>query len=403
MKYRDLRIQTQRAAPNNARTEGFAFLVRAGYMTRDGDPLPLGEQTLSRLQQLAHESASSFFPRLSLPVLKAGEETVFPISTGSTEIIHCSSCGYTARADLAAFQKPAPQIEDPRPLEKVSTPECSTIESLASFLRIATEQTAKAMMFTRLKDGKFVFVVLRGDMTLSEAKLARAVGQARLATPEEILKAGAAAGYASPVGLKGALVVVDDLIPRSANLAAGANETGYHLLNTNHGRDYQADQVADLARASEGDPCPNCKEPMSNLNAEILQQGNTIHFDRVLSALAEVHHDQNGLTLPAGAAPFDAYLMQLSGKELDTRAAAEEIYDALKNAELSVLFDDRDERAGVKFNDADLIGCPVRITVGEKNLKEGMVELKPRKAGETRRISRTDLVREIRAALKLEK
>lgn len=391
MKYRELHIQTQREVPNNARTEGFAFLVRAGYITRESQLLPLGEQTIRRLKALANESKDDFFARLSLSVLTAEDETFFPIPTGSIQIIHCTNCQYTARADLAAFKKTALSAEKPHPMEKVSTPDCNTIESLANFLNIPKEKTAKALMFTRVADNKFIFVVVRGDMTLSQAKLQRAAGEVRLATPEEIASAGAAAGYASPVGLKDALIVVDDLIPQSANLAAGANETGYHLLNTNCGRDYTPDLVIDLVLAGAGDGCIHCGQPLSVENAELLAARGEVRYEAVLFALAEVHHDDKGLTLPASAAPFDVYLMHIPGREMDTRGKAEEIYNQLQNAGVTVLFDDRDERAGVKFNDADLIGCPIRITVGEKNLKEGMVELKPRKEKDSRLISLSGL------------
>ncbi len=391
MHYRDLHIQTQREAPNNARTEGFAFLVRAGYITRESQTLPLGELAINRLKTLASESKDDFFGRLSLPVLTAEDDTYFSTPTGAIEIIHCTNCHYTARADLAAFKKTAWPTEEPRPLEKVYTPDCNTIESLANFLNIPKEKTAKALMFTRIVDNKLVFVVVRGDMTLSEAKLWRVAGGVRLATPEEIASAGAAAGYASPVGLRDALIVVDDLVPQSSNLAAGANEAGYHLLNTNCGRDYTPDLVADLALAGAGDACPNCGGPLSVENADLMATRGEVRYEAVLSALAEVHHDDKGLTLPPSAAPFDVYLMHVPGKEMDTRAGAEEIYNQLQDAGITVLFDDRDERAGVKFNDADLIGCPIRITVGEKNLKEGMVELKPRKERENRLISLSSL------------
>ena len=253
-------------------------------------------------------------------------------------------------------------------------------------------------MYTRTADNQFVFVVVRGDMTLSEAKLKDKVGEVRLATAEEITKAGAAAGYASPVGLnaKDALIVVDDLVAQSPNLAAGANETGYHLLNTNCGRDYSPEIVADFIQAKAGDVCINCGQPLSVINSISLATRQELNFENILLALAETHHDDKGLTFPKYAAPFDVYLMHIAGKELDTRTKAEEIYNELTSAGFTVLFDDRDERAGVKFNDADLIGCPVRITVGEKNLKNGMVELKPRKADQNLLISQTDIIANLR-------
>lgn len=398
MKYQNLHIQTQREFPNNARTQGFGWLVRAGYLTRENEILPLGKQFIERLQNLS--SDPSFFSLLSLSIISNEHETFFPLSTGSTEIVHCDSCKYTERLELAQFKK-TPFLQEQEiqlPIEKVSTPECNTIESLANFLNIPKEKTAKALMYTRTSDNQFVFVVVRGDMTLSEAKLKNAVGDIRMATAEEIANAGAAAGYASPVGLnaKRALIVVDDLIPQSPNLAAGANETGYHLLNTNCGRDYFPEIVADLIQAKVGDGCVNCGNLLSTFAALHLATRSAFNFENILLALAETHHDDKGLTFPKSAAPFDVYLIQIAGKQLDTRAKAEEIYNDLRNAGISVLFDDRDERAGVKFNDADLIGCPIRITIGEKALQNGMVELKKRTTSEIQHLKLGDLVSIIR-------
>jgi len=376
MRYRDLPIQTQREFPNNARTQGFGWLVRAGYLTRESQLLPLGERTFKWLR--ASSGDPSFLIHLSLPLLSNADETYFPISTGAAEIVNCPVCGFIARREVAAFKKAPFLQEAPLQMEKVLTPECPTIEALANFLNLPKEKTAKALMVTRVADGKFVFVVVRGDMTLSEAKLKQVVGEVRMATPEEVARSGVAAGYASPVGLTDALIVVDDLIPQSPNLVAGANEAGYHLLNTNCGRDYTPELVADLVMAEAGAACPQCGNPLTLQRGEILATRNAFNFEEILLALAETHHDDKGLALPASAAPFHVYLMHVPGKELDTRAKAEEIYALLQDAGIPVLFDDRDERAGVKFNDADLIGCPVRVTVGEKGLKEGKVEFKQR-------------------------
>jgi len=389
MKYRDLNLQTQREAPNNARTEGFSFLVRAGYLTRENVPTKLGEHTLDHLRDLSNDA--SFLSHLSLPTIGNEDETFFPITSGSIEVAHCPACKYTERLELARFAKTPLPKEEELPLEKVLTPDCHTIEALANFLGVPKEKTAKALMYTRLSDNQFIFVIVRGNMQLSEAKLKQHVGDIRPATAEEIEKSGAAAGYASPIGLKETLIVVDDLIPQSQNLVAGANETGYHLKNTNYGRDYSAEIITDLVQAQAGDTCSNCGNPLSVLSAISLATRKEYRFENVLLALAETYHDTKGLTLPRPAAPFDVYLMHLPGKEVDTRAKAEEIYKTLQSAGISVLFDDRDERAGVKFNDADLIGCPVRITVGEKGLKEGMVELKPRKEKDNRLMSLTSL------------
>lgn len=393
MRYSQLQIQTQRQAPSQARTPGFAWLVRANYLTRQGQATALGQIALERLHALAQAQPKTLFERLGLPVIRTQEEEAFfAFDGGETEILQCPSCGYASRRETARFKKTPPAAEAPLPLEKVSTPECNTIEALAKFLNIPKARTAKALMFTRLSDGQFVFVVLRGDMPLSEAKLKALVGEVRPAGPEEIARAGAVAGYASPIGLRGALIIADDLVPHSANLVAGANQAGYHWKNVNHGRDYTADITADLALAAENDPCPNCAHPMRLLRATLLASPQGLCLDEILIALAEVHHDEKGLTLPRGAAPFDAYIMHIPGKELDTYAQAEELYRILQSAGVAVLFDDRDEHAGVKFNDADLIGCPFRITVGEKNARQGMVELKPRTAKESERLPFSALV-----------
>ena len=386
MKYRDLQIQTQREAPNNARTEGFSFLVRAGYLTRENIPTQLGTTTLEYLRYLSN--AVDFVSYLSLSTIGNDNETFFPIALGNIEVAHCPACKYAERLELARFSKPVgAEHAPPLPIEKVLTPECNTIESLANFLNIPKEQTAKALMYTRISDGKFIFVVVRGDMQASEAKLKAQVGDIRAATAEEIVSVGAVAGYASAIGLKEAVIVVDDLIPQSQNLVAGANESSYHLLNTNYGRDYSAEIVADLIQAKAGDACVECGNPLSVLSVSVLANNPEYNFENILLALAETHHDDKGLTLPHPVAPFDVYLMQVPGKELDTRAKAEELHTALESAGISVLCDDRDERAGVKFNDADLIGCPVRVTVGDKALKEGMVELKLRKVKENQLVA----------------
>jgi len=390
MKYHDLQIQTQREAPNNARTEGFSFLVRAGYLTRENISTKLGEYTLDHLREVGNKSLAS------LSTISNENEIFFPIATGNIELAFCPSCKYTERVDFARFEKTGLPQDEELPMEKVSTPDCNTIESLANFLNISKEQTAKALMFTRVSDNRFVFVVVRGDMQLSEEKLMDLIGAVRAATEKEILNAGAVPGYASAVGLKDALIVVDDLIPQSQNLVAGANEAGYHLVNTNYGRDYSAEIIADLVQAEEGDVCMECGNPLSVVSAIQLND----KFENILLALAETHHDEKGLTFPHPTAPFDLYLMHISGKETDTRAKAEEIYNELENAQVSVLFDDRDDRAGVKFNDADLIGCPVRVTVGEKGLNEGMVELKLRTESDRQLVPIDEIVEKIKSVLK---
>jgi prolyl-tRNA synthetase len=397
MKYTDLQIQTQREAPNNARTEGFAFLARAGFLTRENQLLPIGEQAISRLKKLLEDPSLLF--QLSLPLLLNDHETFFPLPTGDVEIAHCESCKYTERLELAQFKKKALHREEELPLEKVLTPDCNTIESLANFLGVPKEKTAKALMYTRVSDGQFIFIVVRGDMQLSEAKLRNLVGEIKLADAESVRRAGAEAGFASPIGLTNALIIVDELIPKSKNLVAGANEAGYHFKNTNYLRDYSAEIVADVTQAKAGDPCVNCGNPLSVLSSLSVAAPSGFLFENILLALAETHHDDKGLSLPKSAAPFDVYLMHVPGKTINTAEKAEEIYNSLQREGFSVLFDNRDERAGVKFNDADLIGCPVRVTIGEKALLSEMVEFKLRKEKENQLIPLADLISRLTSLL----
>ena len=391
MRYTELSIQPQREFPNNARSQGWGWLVRAGYLTRENQLLPLGEKLIERLKDFPLDSSNE------LQVLRSEKEAYFPLSTGGSEIAHCPSCQYTERLELAQFKKTPLPHEEERPLEKVSTPDCNTIEALANLLNVPKEKTAKALMYVRKADHKFVFIAVRGDMQLSEAKLGKLVGEVALADAESISRSGAEAGYASPIGLKDALILVDDLIPQSQNLAAGANEKGYHLLNTNYPRDYSAEIVADLVQAKAGDACPNCGKPLEVFSAIQIAAEANVETANLMLALAETYHDDKGLTLPSSASAFGVYLMHVPGKTMDTKAKAEEIYNALQTTGISVLFDDRDDRAGVKFNDADLIGCPVRVTVGEKGLKDGMVELKPRKEKENLTVALDDLTVRVKA------
>lgn len=390
MRFLELSLQTQRDTPSNARTAGFGFLYRAGYITRNGEPLALAKLVLDNARKRYEEMAGTFdpgpeltrafFARLGLTPLASREagEGFFPLATGADEIALCAACGYAARRASARFRKIPFSAEAALSVREVATPDCSTIETLAAFLQIPKEKTAKALMYTRLSDNRFVFVVVRGDMQASEAKLRERLGELRPASESEIVASGAVAGYASPIGLKNALVVVDDLLPLSPNLAAGANKPGFHLTNVNLPRDFQADLVADITLARAGDACPECGAALELCAAETLYTGNEIRFEALLLPLAESQHDEKGLSLPRGVAPFDVYLMNVPGKSLDTSIEAENIYARLNGAGIPVLFDDRDERAGVKFNDADLIGCPLRITLGERGLQNGMVELKAR-------------------------
>lgn len=383
--------------------------------------------------------------------IQAHEFVIFsPI--GEDTIILCDSCGYKANRQVARFQKQIPSAENPLPLEKVATPDCPSIEALAHFLAIPKSKTAKAVFLMAEEHSEesstpieqFIFAVIRGDMEVNETKLAHAVNARSLrpATEEEIRKVGAEPGYASPIGLNRSQsllpfqVIVDDLIPSCANLVAGANQPGFHMINVNYGRDFQADLITDIASARQGDSCPHCGSVLQA--ARGIEVGNIIKLGtsysqkmgctfqdenghekpvlmgsygigvgRLMGSIAEIYHDEKGLTWPISVAPYQIYLISLVGKStkdsqtLNSIQVAEELYDKLTLAGFEVLFDDRDESPGVKFNDADLIGLPLRITVGEKSLRQGCVELKLRTSDERSLIPLQELPDRLRQEIQI--
>lgn len=417
------------------------------FIMLDSYSLDADWQGLDTQYQTHYDAYSRIFKRCGLSVVavrsdsgmmggKEAHEFMYLTPIGEDSLLFCDACGYSANRQVATFSKPEPQPEAALALEKVATPGASTIENLAQFLNIGTDKTAKAVFFTArfIENGKeeqgLVFAVVRGDMEVNETKLANLVkaSELRPATDEEIQASGAAPGYASPVGISGVRVVVDDLVPRSPNLVAGANEPGYHLRNVNYGRDFTAGIVADIAAAREGDGCPVCGKPMrlvrgvevgnifklgtrysDALDCTFLdEQGSQkavimgsygIGVGRLLACIAEEHHDERGLVWPASVAPYPVHIVILPGREVDTALIASGIEAALMEADLEPLVDDRLESAGVKFNDADLIGLPVRLTVSERAFKQGGVELKMRASGELSIVPLERVVAVVRSAI----
>src|SRR3990172_6847182 len=195
MKYTELKIQTQREAPNNARTEGFAFLVRAGYLTRENKLLPLGELAHEKLRNLPKESMTAFFSSIDLPVLQGDFGRMFYLTeSGKNSILKCKTCEYADLAETASAQNFRIKTGAPLPIEKVHTPECNTIESLTKFLHVNEDKTPKAL--------KFILIVMRGDTQLNLNKLKKQIGEVRPATSEEITSIGAVPGYASAIGIE---------------------------------------------------------------------------------------------------------------------------------------------------------------------------------------------------------
>ncbi len=405
-----------------------AGLIRVREFTmKDSYSLDRDWEGLERQYRNQYLAYFRVFKRCTLPVVavksdvgmmggKTAHEFMYLTPVGEDSLMFCDKCGYSANRQLAQFRKNLPAEDMARPVEKVATPDCKTIAELANFLGVEKSQTAKAvfMMANLFEDDtqveKFLFVVVRGDMEVNETKLANLIKARGLrpATEDEIQAVGAVPGYASPVGLKDVMIIVDDAVVNSPNLVSGANETGYHLLNVNYGRDYRADITADIVSAQAGDGCPQCGAPLrmergvevgnifklgvrysEAFDCKYLDENGKEHpvvmgsygigIGRLLACVAEAHHDQHGLIWPPAIAPFQVHLVLLKGKGIpESEAIAEQLYADLIKADLDVLYDDRAESPGVKFNDADLIGIPVRLTVSERALKAGGVEFKRR-------------------------
>ncbi|MBI5303590.1 MAG: proline--tRNA ligase [Chloroflexi bacterium] len=359
-------------------------------------------------------------------------EYMYLTPIGEDTLMLCDACGSTANRQVARFHKPPAASEASLPLEKIATPDCKTIDALAQLLNIPKSKTAKAVFLLATiteQDHdveKFVFAVVRGDMDVNETKLANAVRakDLRPAREDEIRATGATPGYASPIGLRDVIVIVDDAIPGSPNLVAGANDAGYHLLNTNVPRDYAANLVTDIAIANEGDACPNCGNALRA--ARGVEVGNIfklgtrytevlgarylaadkqlkpiwmgsygIGSGRLLACIAEEHHDEYGLCLPITVAPYQVHLVALG----NVTAQTESVYAQLRDAGIEVLFDDRDATPGVKFNDADLIGVPLRVTISERSLKQNSAEFKRRTSKDRVSVPLDETVARVRAEI----
>src|SRR5215216_2963717 len=337
---------------------------------------------------------------------KDSQEFLFLTEIGEDDALLCLKCNYAANAEKAEFRKPVVDAGEPRSLEKVHTPGTKTIDAVAGLLGVPTAHTLKAVFY--VADGKPVFVAIRGDLEVNEVKLKNALHATDLAMADDatVARMGAVAGFASPIGISGVTVVADDSA-QTANLVAGANETDYHYRDANLGRDWRADIVTDIALARAGDACPRCGAALEvrrgiemghvfKLGTVYTEKMGVTYLDdegkshpivmgcygigvgRLLAAVVEANHDERGIIWPREVAPFDAHLVALNADRPEVRDAAESLFAGLQAAGLRVLYDDREETAGVKFNDADLLGMPWRLTVSPRTLERGAVELKRR-------------------------
>lgn len=345
---------------------------------------------------------------------------------GESDIAYCENCSMAANVEKAACRdaEPSPESEAMLELQEVHTPGTKTIEEVAGFLNIDKTKTIKALLFEKYdEDGKadgYVAAFVRGDRDLNMIKLVNALNipeHAIAFADESKLEAaiGAVGGFTGPIGLHDCTVVVDSELVGLKNLCAGACKLDHHILNVNYGRDYEGDIVTDLKVLKEGDPCPVCGAPIKHtrgievgqvfklgtkyskaMNATYKDENQQDHplvmgcygigVSRTLAAVIEQHHDEDGIIWPVSVAPYHAIVTLVKPKDEEQAKVAEEIYQSLLTAGVEAVIDDRDERPGVKFKDADLLGFPIRITVG-KRAGEGIVEYKLRRDSEKSELS----------------
>ena len=360
------------------------------------------------------------------------EEFTVLAPEGESRIACCDACSYAASDEKAQLRPVDAPDEEQRPLEKVSTPHTSTIALLAEFLKIPVEKTIKAVAYQTEED-VLVLAFLRGDHEVNEVKLANAVPGARelrMADEAAIRAAGGCPGFMSPIGIKeGTHIVVDETAMRMKNAVSGANEQDYHYTNVNPVRDFVHVTVADIRLVTEGDLCPACGEGHLHISRGIeagqifalgtkyseAMQTNFLDVDgklkplqmgcygigvgRTMAAAIEQNHDEHGIIWPRAIAPYEVVVVAVNAKVEEQLAYAEEIYEELRAAGVDVLLDDRRERAGVKFNDCDLIGYPVRIAIGPKTIENGSIEVKLRRTGELVNFARDTYLKGVRDML----
>ena len=453
--YRDLPLmpyQIQTKLRDEPRPRGGLLRVRE-FIMKDLYSLDADEAGLHESYQKMCQAYKNIYARLSLPALmieadsgaiggKDSHEFMLLTEDGEDEVVYCSSCDYAANTEKAQFTKTVetviPVSRSPErgegeaknlpPLEEIATPEAKTIEDVADFVGVPTSQTHKAVFY--FSDGELVFVVIRGDLEVNETKLRNALKSSdlRLATEAEVNGARLVAGFASPIGVKGIKVVADDSITLGFNFIAGANKPGYHFRNANYPRDFQVDLMTDIALARAGDSCPRCRGKLSSsrgievghvfklgtfiserfaasfLDSDgksrpIVMGSYGIGLGRLLAAIVEQSHDDKGIIWPLCVAPYQVYLCPLSLDKLAVAPTAGKLYQELQEKGIEVLFDDRDDSPGIKFNDADLLGIPLRLTLSPRTLQSQSVEAKWRTEKETRLLPLDNLAPQVNKLL----
>ena len=326
---------------------------------------------------------------------------------GEDDVVFCTSCDYAANIEKAESKSEKTEMEETLEIEKILTPDCRGIDEVSEFLNISPKKTIKTLLYSI--DNKIVAVFVRGDRIVNEVKVANATnlkGDITMATHEQYLSAtGCEIGFAGPIGINADIILVDNEVANSYNMVAGANDTGYHVKNINYNRDFNG-TLGDFRNVEEGEACPCCGGKLTiargtevghifklgtkyseAMNATFIGEDGKekpfimgcygIGVTRTMASIIEQHHDENGIVWPLSVAPYHVSIIPVNIKQESQINAAIDIYNKLEEMNIEVLLDDRKERAGVKFKDSELMGIPMRITVGKK-IGDGIVEFKLR-------------------------
>ena len=441
--YRDLPLllyQIQTKFRDEPRPRGGLLRVREFGM-KDLYSFDTDEEALDASYRKVIGAYQRIYQRCGLPSMvveadsgaiggKDSHEFMVIAETGEDQIIHCPHCGYAANVEKAESVKSPGDSEEPLPIEEVATPGAKTIEEVAHFLGVPKSKTMKAVFYAA--DGELVFVAIRGDLGVNEVKLRNALKchELRLARNDEVEAAALVAGSASPMGVGGIRKVADPSITLGANFVAGANKPDAHLKNVNYPRDFTVDLITDIAVAQAGEGCHKCGSKLlstrgievghvfklgtffsEKLGANYIDQNGVEHpifmgcygigIGRLMAAAIEQNHDDKGIIWPISIAPYHVHLCPLSMDNQDVASTAEELYVKLQNEGLEVLFDDRIESPGVKLNDADLLGMPLRLILSPRTLKSGGVEVKQRREKEATLMPLEGVEKRLKAVLPL--
>ncbi len=436
--YRDLPLllyQIQTKLRDEPRPRGGLLRVRE-FIMKDLYSFDVNNDGLDESYKKMSQAYKNIYACLSLPALmveadsgaiggKDSHEFMVIAESGDDEIIYCTECGYAANAEKAQGVKTRANSESLLPVEEIDTPGAETMEEVAAFVGAPLNRTLKTVFYS--VDGELVFVVIRGDLVVNETKLRNLLkcSGLRLASEDEVGETGIVAGFASPVGLKDIRVVADGSITLGSNFVAGANKRGYHFKNVNYPRDFQVDLMADIALARGGDVCPGCGSALTatrgievghifklgtfiseKMEAFFLNQDGIsqpmvmgsygIGLGRLLAAVIEQSHDDKGIIWPLMIAPYQVHLCPLHLDNPSVATEAKEVYQSLEEKGVEVLFDDRNESPGVKFNDADLLGMPLRLTLSPRTLKSQEIEIKWRTDKEAQLLPLDNLAAQIK-------